>query len=101
LSQITGANGTIGYAGVAHALQIGYRVRCIVRREDVIAIIKSGPSVQPYLHRLEHAVVPNNSLNDAYDEAFTGVNYVVHIAGVWPLPTLHPDNEIYRPSCNP
>lgn len=95
--QITGANGTIGYACVVYALTIGYRVRCIVRRKDAIATIKSGPSVQPYLDRLEFAVVPDNAIEGAYEEAFADVEYVVHIAGVWPLPTLHPDNEIYHP----
>ena len=68
-----------------------------MRREDAIATIKSGPSVQPYLDCLEYAVVPDNAIEGAYDEAFRDVKYVVHIAGVWPLPTLHPDNEIYYP----
>ncbi|KAJ4983320.1 NAD-binding rossmann-fold containing protein [Stagonosporopsis vannaccii] len=97
LVAVTGANGTIGYACVVYALQTGYSVRCIVRREDAIAMIKSGPSVQPHLGRLDFAIVPDNAAEGAYDEAFTDVNYVVHIAGVWPLPTLHPDNEIYQP----
>ncbi|KAJ4340936.1 hypothetical protein N0V95_007368 [Ascochyta clinopodiicola] len=97
LVAITGANGTIGYACVVYALNNGYRVRCIVRRENAIATIKSGPSVQPYLDHLEFAIVPDNAIDGAYDEAFANVSYVVHVAGVWPLPTLHPDNEIYRP----
>ncbi|KAJ8115977.1 hypothetical protein OPT61_g2511 [Boeremia exigua] len=97
LVAITGANGTIGYACVVYALQTGYRVRCIVRREDAIATIKSGPSVQPHLKRLEFAVVSDNAIEGAYNEAFVDAEYVVHIAGVWPLPTLHPDNEIYHP----
>lgn len=95
--QITGSNGTIGYACVLYALKSGYRVRCIVRREDAIATIRSGPSVQPHLDNLEYAVVPDNAVEGAYDEAFLAAKYVVHIAGVWPLPTLHPDDEIYYP----
>lgn len=80
-----------------YALKTGYRVRCIVRRKDAIATIESGPSVQPYLDHLQYAVVPDNAVEGAYDEAFTDVDFVVHIAGVWPLPTLHPDHEIYYP----
>lgn len=53
--------------------------------------------MQPYLNRLDFAIVPDNAVEGAYNEAFAGVDYVVHIAGVWPLPTLHPDNEIYQP----
>ncbi|KAF1925690.1 3-beta hydroxysteroid dehydrogenase/isomerase family protein [Didymella exigua CBS 183.55] len=97
LVAITGANGTIGYACVVYALQTGYRVRCIVRREAAIAIIKSGPSVQPHLDDIEYAVVPDNAVEGAYDKALADAQYVVHIAGVWPLLTLHPDNEIYHP----
>jgi nucleoside-diphosphate-sugar epimerase len=84
--QITGANGTIGYACVVYALQADYRVRCVVRRENAFATIKSGLSVQQYLDRLDFAVVPDNAAENAYDHALAGVNYVVHIAGAWPMP---------------
>ncbi|KAL5114905.1 hypothetical protein ACEQ8H_007223 [Pleosporales sp. CAS-2024a] len=96
---ITGANGTIGYACVVEALRKNYRVRCIVRREDAFAKIKSGPSIQEFLplERLEHAVVPDNAAENAYDKALAGATYVLHIAGAWPMPHLHPDNDIYHP----
>ncbi|USP77445.1 hypothetical protein yc1106_04719 [Curvularia clavata] len=97
LVAITGANGTIGYACVVYALQTGYRVRCIVRRPSAIETIKSGPSVQPCIHLVEFSVVPDNAVEGAYNDALAGVDYVVHIAGAWPLPHLHPDNDIYTP----
>lgn len=62
------------------ALEREYRVRCIVRRENAIKVIKSRPSVQPYLDRIEYAVVPNNAAPGAYDDAIKGVQYVVHVA---------------------
>lgn len=68
-----------------------------MRREDAIATIQSGPSVQPHLDNLEYAVIPDNTVDGAYDEAFADATCVVHIAGVWPLPTLHPDRDIYVP----
>lgn len=68
------------------ALQTGYRVRCIVRREDAIAVIKSGPSVQEYSDRIEYETVPDNTIPGAYNKALEGAQYVVHIAGAWPLP---------------
>lgn len=86
MDQITGANGTIGYASVVHALRIGYRVRCILRREEAIETIKSGPSIQQYSDRVEYEIVPNNTTPAAYDTALAGAKYVVHIAGVWPKP---------------
>ncbi|KAF1847288.1 NAD(P)-binding protein [Cucurbitaria berberidis CBS 394.84] len=100
LVAITGANGTIGYACVVYALQNGYRVRCVVRREAAIAVMKSGPSIQQYIDRIEFAVVANNAIEGAYDKALAGVDYAVHVAGAWPLPHLHPDDEIYYPFMN-
>ncbi|KAF1961942.1 NAD(P)-binding protein [Byssothecium circinans] len=97
LVAITGANGTIGYASVVHAVRLGYRVRCIVRREDAIAIIHAGPSLQEYTAQLEYAIVPDNTAPDAYDSVLKGARYVVHIAGVWPKPNYHPDNDIWYP----
>ncbi|PVI05009.1 NAD(P)-binding protein [Periconia macrospinosa] len=97
LLAITGANGTIGYASVLYALHVGYRVRCIVRREDVVETIKAGPSIQQYAGKVQYAVVPDNTVPGAYDTAFEGATKVLHVAGVWPKPNYHPDNEIYYP----
>ncbi|KAF2191578.1 3-beta hydroxysteroid dehydrogenase/isomerase family protein [Zopfia rhizophila CBS 207.26] len=97
LIAITGANGTIGYHSTLYALRIGYRVRCIVRREDAVSTIKSWPPLREYSSQVEYALVPENTIPGAYDEAITGAKYVVHIAGVWPKPHYHPDNEIYYP----
>ncbi|KAI0571906.1 NAD-binding-10 multi-domain protein [Pyrenophora tritici-repentis] len=94
---ITGANGIIGYACVVYAVQVGYRVRCVVRRSSAIETIKSAPSVQSYLHCIDYTIVPDNTIEGAYDEALEDAQYVVHIAGAWPMPHLHPDNDIYYP----
>ncbi|KAF2641169.1 NAD(P)-binding protein [Massarina eburnea CBS 473.64] len=94
---ITGANGTIGFASVVHAVRLGYRVRCIVRREAAIATIRNGPSLQQYADQVEYAIVPDNTAPGSYDDALKGARNVVHIAGVWPKPDYHPDNEIWYP----
>jgi hypothetical protein len=57
-----------------------------VRRVDAFSSIKTGPSVQEHLDRLEYSIVVDNAAENAYDEALTGAKYVVHIAGAWPLP---------------
>jgi hypothetical protein len=72
-------------------------VRAIVRRPSAIDLIKSGPLVQPYIHLIEYFIVPDNTVPKVYDEALTGVDYVIHIAGAWPMPHLHPDDDIYYP----
>lgn len=61
-------------------------MRCIVRRPSAFTAIVALPSLQPYLSRLSHALVPDNAIPGAYDDALFGAIYVVHIAGVWPLP---------------
>ncbi|KAF2015296.1 NAD(P)-binding protein [Aaosphaeria arxii CBS 175.79] len=97
LVAITGANGTIGYHSVLHALRSGYRVRCVVRREEAVEQIKRGPSIRKFEDSIEYSIVPDNTAPGAYDDAFSGAKYVVHIAGVWPKPNYHPDNEIWHP----
>jgi hypothetical protein len=61
-------------------------VRCIVRREDAIAYINRGPSIQDFLEHVEYAIVPDNTVPGAYEEALVGATYVIHVAGVWPTP---------------
>lgn len=75
-------------------------MRCVVRRPSAIETIKSGPSVQPYLSLLEFCIVLDNAVDGAYDKAVAGADYVVHVAGVWPLLHLHPDTDIYSPFIN-
>jgi hypothetical protein len=102
LEQITGANGTIGYASVVHALETGYRVRCILRRESAVETIRSGPSLQRFSDKVEYAIVLDNTVPNAYDSALAGAKYVVHIAGVWPKPvhtlilSLHVSRRLIR-----
>ncbi|KAF2277951.1 NAD(P)-binding protein [Westerdykella ornata] len=97
LVAITGTNGTIGYACTLQAAQAGYRVRCIVRRDAAIEYIQRGPTLQQFVDRVDFAVVPDNTAPGAYDEALQGAKYVIHVAGVWPKPNYHPDNEVYYP----
>jgi hypothetical protein len=72
-------------------------VRAILRRPSAITTIASSRSIQPYLHLLSYFIVPDNTLPNGYDEALAGADYVIHIAGAWPMPHLHPDNDIYYP----
>lgn len=45
-----------------------------------------APSLAASVHKVEFAIVPDNTVLGAYDEAIRGVDYVIHIAGVWPRP---------------
>lgn len=71
---------------MVYALQAGYRVRCIVRHDDAYQTIKKGISVQQFLDRIECAIVPDNTIDGAYNEVVVGSSFIVHIAGAWPMP---------------
>src|ERR1700761_1238971 len=77
---LTGATGHVGFASLVNALSKGYRVRAAVRRESAIPQIKSPKSIQSYLSQLEFVIVPDITVDGAYDEAVKGVNAIVHIA---------------------
>ncbi|KAL5373680.1 hypothetical protein DPSP01_012542 [Paraphaeosphaeria sporulosa] len=94
---ITGANGSIGYACTVYAVCLGYRVRCVVRSKEAIETLRHGPSLQRFASQIDYHIVPDNTVPDSYDSALADVQYVIHIAGVWPTPDKHPDNDIYIP----
>jgi uncharacterized protein YbjT (DUF2867 family) len=62
------------------ALQAGYRVRASVRRSEQSEQIKSAKSIQPYLNKLEFIVVPDITVDGAFDAALKDVIFVEHIA---------------------
>ena len=82
---VTGISGFIGYRVAVLALEAGYRVRGSIRRAEQAEHLRSLPSVQPFLDRLEFVVVPDILANGAFDEALKGVDLVEHLAS--PLAT--------------
>ncbi len=82
----------IGFRVVVEALQLGYKVRAAVRKEEGFEQIKAAKSVQPYVSQLEHVIVPDILPDGAYDEAIKGVDYIIHLAS----PISHPENKDYE-----
>lgn len=82
--QVTGVSGFLGFRILAFALEAGYRVRGVVRRQAQIDTIKAAPSAQPYLDNLEFVVIPDLLKEGAFDEALEGVTYILHCAS--PIP---------------
>ncbi|KAJ4389027.1 hypothetical protein N0V93_006489 [Gnomoniopsis smithogilvyi] len=102
LTLITGATGHIGFRTLVHALRANLMVRVSVRSEakavHLLSRVRSKvPSLDlgPYptyqsdncnqWEQLTFAIIPNISLDGAYDEAMDGVTHVIHIAS--PLAT--------------
>jgi len=78
--QITGITGHVGFKVLVTALQAGYRVRGTIRREAQIETIKSQASIQPFLDQLSFTIVPDITLDGAFDAVLNEVTYVLHIA---------------------
>jgi nucleoside-diphosphate-sugar epimerase len=70
----------IGFRTLVEALQLGYRVRAAVRKQEGFDQIKAAKSVLPFVNSLEPAIVPDILIDGAYDEAVKGVDYIIHLA---------------------
>ena len=82
--KITGATGFIGFAVLSNLLKAGYRVRISVRRDAQIEVIKQRPSIKLFADQLTFVVVPDITVDGAFDAALQGVVYIQHIAS--PIP---------------
>lgn len=102
LTLITGATGHIGFRTLVHALRANLRVRVSVRSEAKAILLLNRirskvPTLDLSVHpvyqsrpcseweQLTFAIIPDISLDGAYDEAMDGVTHVIHIAS--PLAT--------------
>jgi nucleoside-diphosphate-sugar epimerase len=98
IPQITGITGHVGFKVLVTALQAGYTVRGAIRREAQIDTIKSQASIRPFLDQLSFVIVPDITVDGAFDAALKDVTYVLHIASPLPAPvsnlkpTLPPTN---------
>jgi nucleoside-diphosphate-sugar epimerase len=77
--QITGVSSFLGFAATVEALQSGYRVRAVVRKESQIAEIKSALPNQ-FVSQIEFVVIPNLGVAGVFDDHVKDVEYFVHVA---------------------
>ena len=77
---ITGASGHLGFRTLVKALEAGYRTRIALRKLGQADKIKKARSIQPFSEDIEFTEVPDLTAPGAYDEAVTGVTYVIHVA---------------------
>lgn len=77
--QITGISGFLGYATLVSALESGYSVRGVVRKQAQVDTIKEILPAQ-FQSQLELITIPDLAADGAFDDAFKGVTYVIHVA---------------------
>ena len=98
---LTGATGFLGFKVLVALLKAGYHVRIAVRSESKLQKVFATPflkTLQPTQEQLSWIVVPDLSVEGAYDEAAKGVKYIIHTAS--PIPTFGgseaPDQSQYE-----
>jgi uncharacterized protein YbjT (DUF2867 family) len=79
---ITGGSGHIGSRVIVDALEAGYSVRAAVRNKSKAVRICAMPSVHALNpgKKLEFVIVPDFSVDGAYEDVVKGARYVIHIA---------------------
>lgn len=92
---ITGGNGFLGFAVLLQALESGFTVLAVVRRESAAQRIRSGRSIQKHLEddRLSFIVVPELTAPGALVSAADGCSGIIHVAS--PMPS--PDADLRTP----
>ncbi|KAE9366925.1 NAD(P)-binding protein [Stipitochalara longipes BDJ] len=97
---ITGATGFIGFAVLIDALKAGYRLRVSVRRHSSIEELSSHPKIAPYISKnaVEFVVVPDITVDGAFDEVLKDVIGVLHVASPLPKETDDTERDIVLPA---
>ncbi|KAI1172501.1 putative cinnamoyl-CoA reductase [Nemania sp. FL0916] len=99
---ITGATGLIGFRILLAALDAGHRVRYTVRSEAKAETVSTNLAVQKLLrgdsNRLSSVVIPDFTVNSAFDSAMKDVTHVIHAGSPVPRPTFDPDTEVFQPT---
>lgn len=70
----------IGFRTLVFLLEAGYQVRAAVRNQAGFDKVSQLKPVAPYASQLTSVIVPDITVDGAYDEAVKGVEYVVHVA---------------------
>ncbi|KAI0885400.1 putative cinnamoyl-CoA reductase [Annulohypoxylon maeteangense] len=97
---ITGTNGLVGFRILTTALEAGHNVRFAVRSEDKARIVSSNPAVQKLApgDRLSAVVIPDFTIQGAFDSALEGVTHIIHTGSPVPMPWYDPYKDIFEPT---
>lgn len=83
---ITGATGHVGFRTLFHSLREGLKVRAAVRSENKALRLLSrlsaelGPDYTHLLQSLSFVIVPDITVDGAFDNAMQDVTHVIHVA---------------------
>ncbi|KUI58950.1 hypothetical protein VP1G_06193 [Cytospora mali] len=97
---ITGATGLIGFRILLLALEAGHKVRYTVRSEEKAKVVATNPAVQKLApgDRLSSAIIPDFTIDGAFDHAVQGVTHIIHAGSPTPVPTFEPTTQVFQPT---
>lgn len=62
------------------ALEAGYKVRAVIRKQEQSDKLKTHPKIAPFAANLEFAIISDLTKDGIFDEALTGIDAVLHLA---------------------
>lgn len=99
---ITGASGLIGFRILLLALAAGHNVRYTVRSDEKAKVVFSNPAIKELGittgDRFSPVVIPDFTVDGAFDTAMDGVTHVIHAGSPVPVPTFDPITQVYEPT---
>lgn len=97
---ITGATGLIGFHILLAALAAGHKVRYTARSKEKAQLVASNPAVQKLApgDRLSAVIIPDCTVDGAFDPALEGITHVIHAGAPVPLPNLDPVTQVFEPT---
>ena len=97
---ITGATGLIGFHALLAVLTAGYRVRYTARSDAKVTLVSSNPAIQKLSagDRLSAVIIPDFTVDGAFDAALDGITHIIHVGSPVPLPTVDPVTDIFEPT---
>ena len=83
---ITGATGHVGFRTLVLVLEAGYQVRAAIRSQAKVEEILETKSIQALKpgSKLNFTIVPDLTIDGAYQDAIRDVTYVLHLASPMP-----------------
>lgn len=97
---LTGATGYVGSHVLLDALRSGYNVRITARSAEKAQKVLSNPVVQSLNpgSRLTSVIVPDITVEGAFDEALQDITSVIHVGSPLPMPGADPLTDVYQPT---
>lgn len=95
---LTGATGHIDFKTLVTAIEAGHTIRAAIRREASIREITSQKAIIPFLGNFTFILVPDITLQGAFDAAVQDVSLILHIASTLANPSPDLEKTIIRPA---